>query len=337
MTSTTRILLAFCVLALASIVAAQDSSDSDILSKFLLDRQKVEKLFQEVAEPASRATFTVRSGSGSRRILATCVRKDGHFLTKESEIVAESLRVIDDQDREWPAVIVASDTSLDIALIRTSGATPEFPVIAFHESELRAGQWVALPKDSLGRLRSGVLSVEARRFGLPPSKGAFLGVNFEDAIPGARIVRIYPDTAADRHGLTAGDVVTTIDGQSVQDTESLVGEIREREPESVIKLKVLRGTDTIDVDVQLGRRPLEEANASQQARRQRAQPEVSTRASGFPSAFQHDINMQPHHAGSPVIDRLGRVVGLNIARSSRTAAVAIPSDRVNVFLREHLK
>jgi S1-C subfamily serine protease len=315
--------------------AAQDSK-TEVLSQILLDRQQVEKFFVNVASEASDATVTVRSGNTNRRIMATCVSAKGIFLTKESEITEDLLRVIDSNQQEWPATILASDSAMDLALIQVSDPKTKFRPVAFEEVELKAGQWVALPKDSLGRLRVGVVSVGARRFGLPPSRGAFLGVNLEDATPGARIVKVEENTAAALHGLVMGDIVLNIDGHEVGDREELVSELRVREPEATVKLKLKRGEELLEVDVRLGRRdPVSEEG--DRRRGLRAQPETSDRKSGFPSAFQHDINMQPHHAGTPVIDRLGRVIGINIARASRTAAVAIPSDRVNLMLKEYLK
>jgi serine protease Do len=52
---------------------------------------------------------------------------------------------------------------------------------------------------------------------------------------------------------------------------------------------------------------------------------------------QYDAVLQPSQCGGPVIDILGRVVGLNIARAERTRTLALTNDILLDFLMEAKK
>ena len=55
---------------------------------------------------------------------------------------------------------------------------------------------------------------------------------------------------------------------------------------------------------------------------------LSLRRSGFVSVLQHDVPIEPHQMGGPLVDRSGRLIGINIARRSREAVLAIPAARI---------
>ena len=52
------------------------------------------------------------------------------------------------------------------------------------------------------------------------------------------------------------------------------------------------------------------------------------RLSGFDRVIQHDTVLDPDECGGPVIDTLGRVVGINIARAGRVVSYLLPSSLV---------
>jgi S1-C subfamily serine protease len=58
----------------------------------------------------------------------------------------------------------------------------------------------------------------------------------------------------------------------------------------------------------------------------------SLRRDGFPNVFVHDGAIAPDRCGGPVVDRSGRVVGVNIARADPLQTFAIPSDVVQEVL-----
>jgi putative serine protease PepD len=93
---------------------------------------------------------------------------------------------------------------------------------------------------------------------------AYLGVSPQDAVAEINGVRrevagiseVIRDTPAARGGLRAGEAVAAVDGETVASAESLVAQIREREPGTKVVLTVVdRGGDTRDVSVEFGTRP----------------------------------------------------------------------------------
>lgn len=90
---------------------------------------------------------------------------------------------------------------------------------------------------------------------------AYLGVSLESAIvsvdgvarQGAGITDVGEDTAAAEGGLQAGETITQVDGETIRGAESLIAQVREREPGTQVILTVVsEGGDTRDVTVEFG-------------------------------------------------------------------------------------
>jgi S1-C subfamily serine protease len=54
----------------------------------------------------------------------------------------------------------------------------------------------------------------------------------------------------------------------------------------------------------------------------------SARLTGFEQVIQHDTVLDTNECGGPVLDTLGRVVGINIARAGRVVSYSLPSSLV---------
>ncbi|MCX8156648.1 MAG: S1C family serine protease [Verrucomicrobiae bacterium] len=83
----------------------------------------------------------------------------------------------------------------------------------------------------------------------------FLGIEGDVGaldIAGARINRVLPNSAAARAGLQQGDIITEFNGQNIPDWPSLVRSIQAALVGDTVRLKVLRGEQTLDVEVTLG-------------------------------------------------------------------------------------
>ena len=61
---------------------------------------------------------------------------------------------------------------------------------------------------------------------------------------------------------------------------------------------------------------------------------LSKRRSGFPQALQHDSILRPNQCGSPLVGLDGKVVGINIARSSRVSSLALPVSTVQAVVKQ---
>jgi serine protease Do len=74
---------------------------------------------------------------------------------------------------------------------------------------------------------------------------------------GAAIAEVNRGGPAARAGLRAGDLVTAINGERVENTRELVRAVSAVNPGKVAHLKVRRGNQTVDLAVVVGRRPPE--------------------------------------------------------------------------------
>jgi serine protease Do len=92
-----------------------------------------------------------------------------------------------------------------------------------------------------------------------------IGIQFRQDLPGA-VNRIYgfkngvlvqevtPGGPAEKAGLKAGDIITTIDGRPIKDGDDLVNEIASRRPGSSVRLGLLREGKQTDATVTIGDR-----------------------------------------------------------------------------------
>jgi len=92
-----------------------------------------------------------------------------------------------------------------------------------------------------------------------------IGIQFRQGLSGA-VNRVYgfkngvlvqevqPGGPADKAGLKAGDIITTVDGRSIKDGDDLVNEIASRRPGSTIRLGYARDGKPMDTTVTIGDR-----------------------------------------------------------------------------------
>jgi serine protease Do len=92
-----------------------------------------------------------------------------------------------------------------------------------------------------------------------------IGIQFRQGLSGA-VNRVYgfkngvlvqevqPGGPADKAGLKAGDIITTVDGRSIKDGDDLVNEIAGRRPGSTIRMGYVREGKPMDTTVTIGDR-----------------------------------------------------------------------------------
>ncbi|NIA21589.1 MAG: PDZ domain-containing protein [Anaerolineaceae bacterium] len=89
---------------------------------------------------------------------------------------------------------------------------------------------------------------------------AFLGVVRDDMADACRILAVAPDSAAERAGLRAGDVIIKADEQKIESFADLVDFLEDKRPGDLVNLKIRRAgkgnkNREIQVEVTLGKRP----------------------------------------------------------------------------------
>ncbi|MBK9383538.1 MAG: serine protease [Planctomycetes bacterium] len=83
--------------------------------------------------------------------------------------------------------------------------------------------------------------------------GPILGVQVEDVPEGPRVRIAYTDLPAARAGVLAGDVILSIDGEKVKDTEALLQLLAKRKAGERVKLALQREGAEKELDVELAR------------------------------------------------------------------------------------
>lgn len=74
-------------------------------------------------------------------------------------------------------------------------------------------------------------------------------------LTGAKVASVEPNSGAAKAGLRDGDVILTIDGDAVESSTSLVGQVRERTVGQRVALTVVRDGKRVNVTVTLGAAP----------------------------------------------------------------------------------
>lgn len=279
--------------------------------------------FAPVAEAARQATARVVQ-RGRQVALATIVRADGLALTKASQL--DTRRAIACQladGRVVEAKLVRIDGENDLAALQL--AAESLAVADFAEGDALPGTLVAAPDPDEANpvLAVGAVGVVARS--IAAEKG-FLGVALRSDPRGTLIESVVRGEAASRAGLMPGDVIVSVDGEPVANTQGAIRMIAGRQPGETVKFAIERGAKKREVEVPLGSRaPYAEAFERMDATAQLG-VRLSERRSDFPNVLQHDLPLDPEQCGGPLVGADGRVIGINIARAGRVRAYAIPAD-----------
>lgn len=72
---------------------------------------------------------------------------------------------------------------------------------------------------------------------------------------GALVSEVAPGSPADKAGLLSGDVITNVDGRSIDNSTELRSIIASAGPDKIVTLKIIREGDTKDINITLGELP----------------------------------------------------------------------------------
>lgn len=72
---------------------------------------------------------------------------------------------------------------------------------------------------------------------------------------GVIVIEVVPDSPAEDAGIRAGDVITGIDGEQVDEPGDLLAELRANDPGDRVELRLLRNGEEETVEVELGAAP----------------------------------------------------------------------------------
>lgn len=282
----------------------------------------------------SRSIVKITDGR-DQLALGTVIRSDGLVLTKASEVEGKDrLYGQTTGGNVYDASVLSRDERNDVALLKLNA--DNLQPITWSNVQPINGSFVVTSNQAGEVVALGSYSVVSRST-VGENQG-FLGVAPRTVSQGVVIEEIVEsDTAAFAAGLRKGDIITMVDQVLVAETFQLVDEIRKRQAGDKIKVQFYRNGQLRSVVAKLAGRSLTADRAARFKMMSRLGAVPSERKSEFPVVFQHDSPLFPEQCGGPICDLDGNVLGLNIARESRAATYAIPSNHLQTIVDELLR
>ncbi|MEM1108485.1 MAG: trypsin-like peptidase domain-containing protein [Planctomycetota bacterium] len=295
------------------------------------DGKEVLRAFAPVVAEARHGVVEFYLGD-EQIVLGTVVTADGLVLTKASDL-RQGLDEPEDIERELTAQLadgrrvvaqlLNEDRLNDLALVQLE-ADELRPVTFDLAAPPRLGQWVVVPGLGESPEAVGVMSALPRRV-----NGVRLGIALGDRQSDGRPVigMTQPGMGARVAGLQQGDVLVSIAGKPVTNSQDVIDAIQHVIAGDVVEVIVERNGSRLVFGVEMMLPEVDPEN-SRVDRMNTMGNDISTRRDGFASVLQHDATLAPTECGGPLLDLDGRCVGLNIARAGRIEAYALPAEVV---------
>ncbi len=265
------------------------------------------------------------------RILGTVFKlpSNRQVILSKSSLVGENPN-LKFGNKTYPLTILLRDEKNDlIALTTNKKSLPSFTASAIADQALTdtlvgVNLWSLIAKNEC---KAGVLGMSTRVFPRIPVPGTFDAQMQEiNGLP--TLTKVDSLGAAHRAGLQSGDRIITINGHDVGSAIKINAAMQKFSAGDTLLIQYRRATTNLQTKVvlskwQMSKNPHPANNIP---------GGTSIRKDNFPSVFLHDSRIHASECGSPVIDDKGNFIGINIARFSHTACLAIPRNTVLEFL-----
>lgn len=272
----------------------------------------------------------------TQSILGTIVRQDGLILTKASDIGPEPR--VRYQDETYPAILLATDEKTDLALLGIEATG--LPVINWSDHTPEPGATLAAPiliNEGKGQTVTDEASCYVGNFvqilaeNTPTiqatSKVTSLGLISEQLQSGLTISATQKDSPAQKAGLLSGDVIQTIDGKKLTLRAELTALLDSHQVGDELTLNILRDQEEMEFKIALIAPNLLPPSTGIDITSQNIPMIPSVRRYSYPDVIVHTTPLNSWDCGSPLFDRQGRAIGLNIAAHSAARTLALrPTD-----------
>lgn len=265
------------------------------------------------------------------QILATLLDAD-HVVTKLSELTPNlPINCHFYEGDPCAAEIVASEVALDLAILKLKNPRSAVTSLA-SQPQVAAAEYsvVFAASDQNERIKVGLLTrCRHNEVGLSGKLGAVLEI--DKSSRAVRVNDVSPNSTASLAGLSKNCLINSINNNPVMTLDDVGQLLREQQPGDWLQFKFLNGETSLITFARLQHDPAERFERMEFLDGRSGI--VSERRSGFDGVMQHDIELSPADCGSPLVDSLGRVVGINIARRARESTLAIPLEVVLKLLK----
>jgi serine protease Do len=302
---------------------------------------KVRRALRDLNQPFSPCIVQI-TGSHGRKILGTIVTSDGLILTKASELDPEIHCELADSTRH-AGKLVAINRQNDLALIRIAAdglmpiklnALPSFPatgdlVTSFGPSDEPLGLGiVCVPHRSLP-IKQPVVSRQSLA-GIKTSAQVISKTIVKDnkyiQKLGLQVVRVEPRSIGEQANLLVDDLICSINGKPTIGMSSWDEALQSLAIGHKATFEIIRNDRHFETSLTI-------KNLSRTIHDRWGAGPYSMRRFELGAVIIHDTPLSPEECGAPLVNLDGEVVGINIARSLRSATLAIPTQTLLQWIR----
>lgn len=318
--------------------ALHATAASSLPSDLRTDGKTVVAAFSDVGKIARSCTVQIIYGTSYKIAIGTLVNDEGLVVTKHSELdtakAGGTLRIsMPGAKRYNRGKIVAHDKATDLVFIATDLTGK--PLYTWAKTdEIAPATWVVAGvagSKTRPYVRAGITSATARAI---PKTGAVIGILMGTAVSekeGVPVREVTPKGPSEKAGMKNGDVILSIEGETVNSTEELKKAVGKHDAGETITVVVQRKEEQKTLKITLGYREL--VFASMKSRNDKLSGKVSVRRTGFEKVIQHEVTLAPSEMGGPLLDLKGRLLGINIARRNRVEFFALPASLIQKVIK----
>ena len=287
----------------------------------LPELKKLTSLYAELETRLESNCVEVTSEIGGKEenVLGTLIANSNKMISKSSRVGVRPFVMMDEQKVDLRVIARDRQTDLIVMALPTLNKNG---VNLFEPEQLlpSMGRFLISP-DPEGR---GYVSVWGTRL-FPCKKRetkGFLGARMEDTDDGVGVVVLQVVSGGARNaGLRPGDVITRMDGRSINSMSAMLKFLHNSDPNRTVDVTLIRDDATIKKEITLGAKPPTVDHVAERMKK-------SGRRDGFPLVLSHDATVRPSECGGPLYDLQGNFIGINIARGSRSRCYAVPKSMI---------
>lgn len=254
------------------------------------------------------------------------------FVVCKKSLVGEAPKIVT-ENGAVDAKILLQDSQNDVLLMsldgNLEGVTPA--PLPTSPSAVTLGEFLISPSYR----NSGQVSVRGAPW-FSAKRNGFLGIVPELVDEQIVLREVVPESAADQAGLQVGDQILTIGETKIKSPMDVRGALKPFMAGDIVQIKTMRDDQELNNEVELGTRDDDEMEMQMHVADFFAGGKSKVR-SGFAEVIAHDARIRAKECGGPVFDTDGNLVGVNIARFSRTQCYILPTNVIKSLIEKACK
>ncbi|MRT93213.1 S1C family serine protease [Ancylomarina sp. 16SWW S1-10-2] len=282
-----------------------------------MSNDAISKLIKEKSQIDEAVVYPIYSLDDDDELIihATQIASDGIIVSKSSMIIEDAVRCKRKNGTFVKANVIGRSEENDLVFLK-SDSLAEIQLTVSSEREI--GDFIGVVDAENNVYQSGVIGVDTRN--VPVQVSGMFGME----VDGLSVSKVYDNSNSFVAGIKAGDQILGINSMVFNTEDEYKSFMENTCPNQVVDVRLKRGSEDFETRVKLG--PYENKHHPAYM------VELSGKKEGFAKAFTFDIAIKPIDCGTPLINVRGEIVGVTIARSTRTCAFAIP---IEVILEEY--